>query len=598
MDRVDQQRKKVFYMIPPEMRSAYEKSPLSFVYYQNVNGKAVPVLVSEGFCRSVGYERGLVLKWLEAGLFERMHPDDVGVVSKVSADFLDQKGPYDIVFRCKLGEGYQLLHGFGRWQTMPDGTEYAVIGYVNVTQTKEGMFTVQEAYGLFQEDRFYTDSITGLPNLNYLHEFASEKVNVILTEGGTPVVVYADVVAMKSYNNQYGFREGNALLRLVASALKEQFPEALVARGSDDQFIVITSLSDRDALAARLDAANRTVRQSALGNTSGFLSGICVLEEGEAVIEGIDHAKLALKRLGKDMSRSCTFFFQADDDMYWQNRYIIENFDKALEQAWIKVYYQGLYRVETQKIAAFEALARWVDPVRGIISPGAFIPVLQDYHQLYRLDLYMMEQVCREVRVRHENGLTLLPISVNFSRQDFDHADIVAEMNGLYEKYGLEAYVGKDCFIIEITEQDVAHGTEGFRRQLKQIRENGYRLWLDDFGSGYSAINMFSQFEFDRIKYDMGLLRHLDDNNGMNRIILKQLVYVAKQLGIHTLVEGVETREQLDFVREIGCDMAQGFYFYRPESLDEILFRLRGGQKVKPCETREERLAFNRKWLE
>ena len=585
-------------MIPPEMRSAYEKSPLSFVYYQNVDGKAVPVLVSEGFCRSAGYDRGLVLKWLEAGLFERMHPDDVGVVQRVSADFLDQKGPYDIVFRCKLGDRYQLLHGFGRWQTMPDGTEYAVIGYVNVTQTKEGMFTVQEAYGLFQEDRFDTDPRTGLPNRNYLHEFASEKANVILSEGGTPVVVYADVVAMQSYNNQYGFREGNELLRLVASALKEQFPEALVARGADDQFVVITNNPDRDALTARLDAANLTVRRCARGNTSGFLSGICVLEEGDAVVEGIDHARLALKRLGKDISRSCAFFTQADDDMYWQNRYIIENFDRALEQGWIKVYYQGLYRVETQKIAAFEALARWVDPVRGIISPGTFIPVLQGYHQLYKLDLYMLEQVCREVHVRRENGLQLLPVSVNFSRQDFDHADIVSAMEELYEKYDLAGHVDRDCFIIEITEQDMALGTEGFRRQLKQIREKGYQLWLDDFGSGYSAISLFSQFEFDRIKFDMELLRHLDDNNGMNRVILKELVFMAKQLGLHTLVEGVETREQLAFVQEIGCELAQGFYFYRPESLDEILFRLQGGQKVKPCETREERLAFRRRQIQ
>lgn len=585
-------------MIPQEMRIAYESNPLSFVYYQNVDGKAVPVLASEGFCRNVGFERGHVMKWLEAGLFERMHPDDVGVVSKVSDDFLNQRGPYDIVFRCMVGDQYQLIHGLGKWQTMPDGTEYAVIGYVNITETKEGMFTVRETYGLFQEDRFYTDPLTGLPNINYLHEFASEKVNVILTEGKTPVVIYADMVAMQSYNNQYGFREGNDLLRLVASILKEQFPEALVARGADDHFVIVTSLSDRDALLRRLDEANRRIRQSAQGNTSGFLAGICVLNAGDVVIEGIDHAKHALKRLNNDMSRVYAFFSQADDDLYWRNRYIIENFDRALEQGWIKVYYQGLYRIETQKIAAFEALARWVDPVRGMISPGAFIPVLQRYHQLHKLDLYMLEQVCREIPIRHQNGLPLIPVSVNFSRQDFDHADIVEAMNGLYEKYGLEKYVDKDYFIVEITEQDMALGAESFRRQLAKIRENGYRLWLDDFGSGYSAINMFSQFKFDLIKFDMGLLRHLDDNDGVNRLILRTLVCLAKGMGIHTLVEGVETEEQLAFIREIGCELAQGFYFYRPESLDEILFRIHGGQKIKPCESKEERMAFKRRWFE
>ena len=585
-------------MIPEEMRRAYERSPLSFVYYENVDGRAVPVLASEGFRRNVGMDAEHVLEWLGTELFGRMHPDDVGMVSKVSADFLAHLGPYDVVFRCRLGEEYALIHGFGRWQTMPDGTEYAVIGYVNITQTKEGMFTLQETYGLFQEDRFYTDPLTRLPNINYLHEFANEKADVIRSEGRSPVVVYCDVTAMQSYNNQYGFREGNKLLKLIAATLIEQFPGALVSRGADDHFIIITDISEKNALAARLKAVNRHLRKKAYGNTMGLLSGICVLGEREAVAEGIDHAKHALKTLNNDMTRTFACFSQAADDQYWENRYIIENVDRAIEKGWIKVYYQGMYRIETAKIAAFEALARWVDPVRGTIPPGTFIPVLQRYHQLYKLDLYMLEQVCREIPARYENHLPLLPVSVNFCRQDFDHVDIVEEMNRLYEKYNLSRYVGREYFIVEITEQDAAMGAESFREQLNRIRENGYQLWLDDFGSGYSAINMFSQFQFDLIKYDMELLRHLDDNGGVNRLILKELIYVAKRLGIHTLIEGLETEEQLAFVKEVGCELVQGFYYYRPESLEEILFRIRSGQKIKPCETEEERKAFNRKWFD
>jgi len=210
----------------------------------------------------------------------------------------------------------------------------------------------------------------------------------------------------------------------------------------------------------------------------------------------------------------------------------------------------------------------------------------------------MLEQVCREIPQRLESGLPLVPVSVNFSRQDFDHVDVVDTMNALYERYGLSKYVGREYFIVEITEQDVAVGTERFRDQLTRIRENGYRLWLDDFGSGYSAINMFSQFQFDLIKYDMDLLRHLDDNGGANRLILKELVYVAKKLGLHTLAEGLEDAEQLQFIRDIGCELVQGFYFARPEPLDEILFRISGGDKTKPCETPEERREFNQKWFE
>ena len=238
-----------------------------------------------------------------------------------------------------------------------------------------------------------------------------------------------------------------------------------------------------------------------------------------------------------------------------------------------------------------------MDPSRGTISPAEFIPVLQRYHQLYKLDLYMLEEVCREIPIRNQNHLPLVPVSINFSRQDSDHIDIAESLNELYNRYDLSRYVSKDYFIVEITEQDLAQSTERFREQLLSIRKNGYQLWLDDFGSGYSSLNILGQYQFDLIKFDMELLRHLDDYNGANRIILRGLLSIAKKLGIHTLIEGLEDEEQLAFLREIGCEMAQGFYFYRPEPLDEILFRIGGGQPIRSCETRKERTQYEAKWL-
>lgn len=588
------------YKFPEDLKRAYESSPLSFVYYQNIAGKGVPILASEGFCKNTGMDRSRVLTWLETGLFERMHPDDVGLVSKVSEEFLHQRGPYDVVFRCRIGEAYEIFHGVGKWQTMPDGTELAVIAYANLRNTQERMASFSEKYKLFQTDRFYTDPLTGLPNTNYLHEYANEKLNVIraeCAEGSIPVLIYSDVNAMQSYNNQYGFEKGNELLCLIAATLKEQFPNALIIRGADDHFVTLSNLESRESLVAKLEEANEIIKRRAYGNTAGMNSGIYIVQEEKTVEDSLDHAKHALKRMETDLNQIYRFFSQEADDRYWKNRYIIENFDKALENGWIRVFYQGIVRLETGKVAAFEALARWMDPVRGTISPADFIPVLQKYHLLYKLDLYMLEQVCREIPIRHENGLPLVPVSVNFARQDFDHVDVVGTMNALYEKYDMSKYVSKDYFIVEITEQDVAIGAEGFRNQLKQIRENGYQLWLDDFGSGYSSINMFSQFRFDLIKYDMDLLRHLDDNGGPNRLILKELVYVAKKLGMHTLAEGLEGEEHYRFLREIGCELAQGFYFYRPEPLDEILFRIHAGDPIKPCETKEERNRGEHKWL-
>ncbi|MCR5429584.1 MAG: GGDEF domain-containing phosphodiesterase [Lachnospiraceae bacterium] len=595
------------YQFPEDLRRAYECSAASFVYYQNIDDKAVPVLASDGFCRAVGVPRERVLDWLSVAMFERMHTDDVGVVSKASDDFLHKRGPYDIVFRCHIdpSDGNpgaaggavtdMMIHGLGKWQIMPDGTELAVITYANLAETRELTKGKMKEYAFSRNDRFYKDSLTTLPNLNYLHEYGPERINAIRAGGRTPYLVYSDIIAMRSYNNQYGFKEGDRLLILIAKTLKQNLQKSLVTRAMDDHFIIIADSPSDDALTETLREINTYIRQHAYGNTTGLRFGVCPITEDVEPTEAIDHAKHALKQIENDLNREVSFYSQDAADAYLQSRYIIENFDNAIEHCWIKVYYHPLVRVENRKIAAFEGLARWRDPWRGTISPAAFIPVLSKYHLLYKLDLYMFEQICKEVKIRLDNGLDMIPVSVNFSRQDFDHADIVSEMNRIYDKYEIAKYGDKSNFIVEITEQDLAVEEDRFREQLRRLRESGYLIWLDDFCSGYSAINMFNRFEFDLVKFDMELLKHLDDHNGVNRVILRALVKMVRDLKIHPLIEGVETEEQLEFVKEIGCELAQGYYFSQPQPLDVIIDRKNRGDIKRECETPEEREALDNK---
>ena len=585
------------YQFPDELRSAYESSPLAFVYYEVVDGHVIPVLVSDGFCRNAGKSREDAISWLSAGLFERIHPDDVGLVSRVSDEFMHHRGPYNIIFRRRIDPDHSALnreevrpryvkiHGIGKWQTMPDGTKLCVIAYDNLSRAREIVREKRESYQMFQKDRFYTDPLTGLPNLNYLHEFGQEKVNTVRTEGHMPCLIYTDICAMQSYNNQYGFAKGDDLLRLVASVFMDVFPDALVTRGAEDHFIVITPMSDRKQLGASIDEANRRIKTEAYGNTTGIHAGICEYEDDMPTADALDLARRAFKRMGTNLNTAWRFFSREDDNLYWSRRYIIENFNKALENGWFKVYYQGIASVESRKEVALEALARWVDPIRGIISPKEFIPALEEYHLLHKMDLYIFEQVIREVQIRHENGLPLIPVSVNFSRQDFDHTDVISELNRIIDRYDIGQYgIGKDYFIIEITEQDMATATDHFYEQLTEIRRAGFRLWLDDFGSGYSSLNVFSKFDVDLIKFDMDLLKNLDRHNGANREIMKAMVTVSKKLGIHTLAEGMETEEQAGFLEEIGCELVQGYAFHRPESLEAILYRVKSGGMTRPLE--------------
>ena len=585
------------YQFPEEIRTAYESMPAALVYDQLIDGKVVPLLVSDGFCELVGMSREQALAWFREGQFERLHPDDAGRVLRVSREFAAHQSGYGLVFRTRHADGYHILHAVGKWQIMPDGTELALLTYADVTENLDAVTWTVENYNLFRQDYFYTDPLTDLPNLNYLNQFADERVHALRTAGKTPVLIYADVISMHYYNSQYGHEKGNELLKLIAEKLKEEAPDALIVRGSDDHFIIIDEFESEERTVQRIISVDNRIRKDAEGNTTGIKAGACVYEESTTTALAHDCARNALKWVGTDLNDVCYFYTLSAEEQFSRRRYIVENFDRALKEGWIKVYYQAIERTATGKGAAAEALARWVDPVRGILSPGEFIPALERYHLLYKLDLFMAEQVCRDMVRRKERGLTLLPVTVNFSAQDFDYVDIPSEIERIYNTYCPELSPRKKYLIMEITEQDIALAAEKFQDQLRRIKEMGFRIWMDDFGSGYSSLNMFSRFEVDLIKFDMDLLRKLDDRNGVNRRIMKAMTGIAKEMGIHTLAEGMETEAQRDFLKEIGCELAQGYLFHRPEPLEVTFARLDAGEKPRVCETPQEREQQCREWF-
>ena len=588
------------YQFSEDLRKHYESMLTPLAYYALRDGRMVPLLVSDGLCEMVGLERGKLLELLSHGRLELLHPEDAGKTVDALQAFLRKQSVYDQICRTRYahGEIYHYVHSYGTWQRMQDGTELACILYLDMARCMDETNRLSEDGKLFRKDLFYTDTLTGAPNLNYLVQFADERINALRRQGKTPVLIYTDVISMQFYNSQYGFEEGNKLLCQVAEKLKAAFPKALLIRGADDHFVLIDAFESERQIEEALCAADEDIQKCAEGNTSGIKAGACVFREHMTTTVAMDHARDAIKWLGNDLNRVCHFYTQVAEDHEWNQRYIIDSFDRALKEGWIKVYYQGISRTKTGKSTAFEALARWVDPVRGVLSPGAFIPALEKYHLLHRLDLFMAEQVCRDMPLREKQGLPVLPVTVNFSAQDFDYEDIPARLNQIYNLFCPELHPEKKYLIVEITEQDMAKGKERFHEQLRRLRELGFRVWLDDFGSGYSSLNAFSRFEVDLIKFDMELLQNLDGHNGANRRIMNAMVQVARELGIHTLAEGLETERQRAFLQEIGCELAQGYLYHRPEPLEKTLVRLRADAGPESFETPDEREQLSRKWFD
>jgi diguanylate cyclase (GGDEF)-like protein len=259
------------YQFAPEARKALEAMPLPIAYYQRVGDGIVAILVSDGLCMMMGADRDDLISLLYGGLFERIHPDDAGRIARIVREFANRLCNYDVIYRGKYNQNddYHYIHSIGRFQPTSDGTELALFAYTDISESQSDSNVLVENYTLFQKDQFYSDSITGLPNINFSHEFSDEKVARIRKCGHTAALVYLDVKGLRSYNNQYGYERGDDLLRLIADVLKDEFPNALIVRGADDHFIVITEYSNEGTLSATIESINRKVKTGCLWQYNG-----------------------------------------------------------------------------------------------------------------------------------------------------------------------------------------------------------------------------------------------------------------------------------------------------------------------------------------
>ena len=239
------------------------------------------------------------------------------------------------------------------------------------------------------------------------------------------------------------------------------------------------------------------------------------------------------------------------------DRFILDRFDMALDRGHIIVYYQPVVRTISGQLCSFEALARWVDPERGMLRPDDFIPVLEQAKLIHRLDSFVIHEVCRRIRETLDSREIPIPVSINLSRMDFTLCDVFSVVDDNVRFF----HIPHDFLYVEITESVLAEQEGQMHEVVERFQKAGYQIWMDDFGSGYSSLNMLKDYNFDELKLDM---RFLSSFSQRSRRILTSVIQMAKEIGIHTLAEGVETEEQFTYLRNIGCEKVQGFYLGKP----------------------------------
>ncbi|MBR3235568.1 MAG: EAL domain-containing protein [Atopobiaceae bacterium] len=565
---------------------SWETSCIPMAAYEFVDKRVVPLVISAGFCELFGFDTfEEVYDLMLNDMYRDAHPEDVARAADAAYRFATEGGLYDVIYRTKDFSGaadYMILHAQGRHMYTLAGERVAIVWYTNEGPFVEAMEGADDVLGttlanaLRTESKVHTayyDTLTGLPNMTYFFDLVEAGITGA-SDGDEPeAVLFLDLNGMKYFNQMHGFAEGDKLLRSVARILATQFGNENCGRLGQDHFAVVTSAKNLkkrvqdviDQCATANEGLNLPVR---VGIYLGDLKTV-------DIATACDRAKAAC-----DINRNAYFsrysFF--DNTMLAgakHRQYIVNNLDKAIQNHWIQAYYQPIVRATNGRVCDEEALARWVDPVQGFLSPADFIPILEETKLIYKLDLYMVEQVLAKMHRLREEGLYIVPASINLSRSDFEVCDIVEEVRRRVDESG----IGRDMLSIEITESAIGSDYEFMKSQVKRLHDLGFKVWMDDFGSEYSSLDYLQSIPFDTIKLDMRFMQQFNRND-KSKIILTELVKMSIGLGLDTVSEGVEIQEQVDFLREIGCTKLQGYFYSKPHSLDGILERYRNGTQI------------------
>lgn len=429
------------------------------------------------------------------------------------------------------------------------------------------------------------DPVTGGMNRQCFEREAAKAV--ASAPPGTWILVSLDLYRFKLINDAFGSGEGNRTLRYVHGVLHRHLGEGeLIGRMSADVFSLLLRCRTRKELIAWLEEAAAEVnafndslpRKYFLSLAAG---AYLVDEAGLDMITIQDRANVARKKQRSPASgRLCTCVFYADVERLrlLREKEIDDRKEAALRGREFVVYLQPKVELKTGRVAGAEALVRWQDPDHGLIQPDEFIPAFERSGFITRLDLYVFEETCRLLRRWADQGLEPVPVSVNLSRIHLSDPDFLRRFKAARDWYGIPGRYLE----FEFTETVATENPAQLTQVIDQLHAEGFGCALDDFGSGYSSLNILKDMPVDVLKLDRAFLAGAGVKDDRGRYVVESVVALARRLDMRTVCEGVEDASQVEFLRRCGCDMVQGFVFSRPVPAEEFERMAFGGGPGMP----------------
>ncbi len=416
----------------------------------------------------------------------------------------------------------------------------------------------------------YFDPLTGLPNREWIGEYLARSLAAAAQGEHGVALLFLDLDQFKRINDTLGHETGDALLRQVAARLGEALApagaEAELARVGGDEFIVVLTGAACAAAAAAEQAAQRL--QTAL--TAPFVQGgyefvvtpsigIALYPEHGADVQTLrKNADLAMYEAKAGGRNQFRLYSSAINTRAVKRLSLEMELRRAFDDRKLEVYYQPQYAAGSLELAGAEALLRWFHPQRGQVSTADFIAVAEETGLIGEIGRWTLEQVCRDLRRWRGAGLAVPAVSVNVSGRDFMRQDVLLRLSRVVE----EAHLPASLFELELTEGVLMQDVESGQRSLAALKEYGFALAVDDFGTGYCSLNYLKRFPLDTLKVDRAFVNDITADAD-DAAIVRAIVGLGHNLSLKIVAEGVETLEQLEFLRATGCDLVQGYLMSR-----------------------------------
>ena len=409
-----------------------------------------------------------------------------------------------------------------------------------------------ELTGLYTRQAFYHHART------FTHFMTEEKFNVVIL----------DVADFKLINGTYGTKKGNEVLVYLSNAFRYYVKNGLLTRYEGDQLLGLFHSKVKMDVERINRNINKIAEEAPIPNIRIKVGIYEDVDTNLSIPIICDRALMAEKSISKDFKTNVAFYTDELNQKQLAQRQMENDFKSAIANREFKVYYQPKYDVNTENIVGAEALVRWQKTDGTLISPGAFIPLFESDGLVVHLDEYVFESVCQFQKERMENKLEIVPISVNLSRASIHFSDVVER----YVDIVNQKQIPFECVPIELTESATLY-SEKILEITDQLVNAGFTLHMDDFGSGYSSLTSLNELNFSAVKLDKSLIDYIDQVRGKK--IVQQAIDLGHGLDMKVVAEGVESKEQRDCLKEMHCDMIQGFYYSKPLKQEDFIEKLR-----------------------